>query len=81
MSDNNDKSNMEKMQDGLNAAGDSIKGGLDAARGHIHDATKTQEQKEAEKPIGQKINEAGQSTADAVSQKAGEATNKLQEQK
>lgn len=75
-----DKSMFEK-------ASDAVTGGLDSARGAIHDMTKTQEQKDAEKPIGERVHDmmpksaedAGKNVGGMVDQGTKAAKEKLDE--
>ena len=62
---------------------DKTKEGFDNARGFIHEHTKSEEQREAEKPIGQKINEATPNSAEeagsAIGEKLDQGANKITE--
>ncbi|CAJ1932960.1 unnamed protein product [Cylindrotheca closterium] len=57
----------------VDTAIDSAKGGMDTARAKIHEATKTEEQKEAEKSITDKVGEALPDSAEEAGSKLGSA--------
>jgi len=83
MSNNNDnKGLVDQAKEGFTAAKEHVQQGMETARDHIHEATKSKEQKQAEHPVETMKEKLPDSAGDAgqqIGNKIDEGMNKAQD--